>query len=33
MERRIARVVTAGTLTEPAMLDDKRPNYLACRNH
>lgn len=29
MERRIARVVTAGTLTEPAMLDDKRPNYLA----
>ncbi|MDF1513605.1 MAG: DNA mismatch repair protein MutS [Anaerolineae bacterium] len=29
MERRIDRVVTAGTLTEPAMLDDKRPNYLA----
>ncbi len=29
MERRVARVVTAGTLTEPAMLDDKRPNYLA----
>ncbi len=29
MERRVERVVTAGTLTEPAMLDEKRPNYLA----
>ncbi len=29
MERRIERVVTAGTITEPAMLDEKRPNYLA----
>ena len=29
MERRVERVVTAGTLTEPEMLDDKRPNYLA----
>ncbi|MBN1249440.1 MAG: DNA mismatch repair protein MutS [Anaerolineae bacterium] len=29
MERRVARVVTAGTLTEPAMLDEKRPNFLA----
>jgi len=29
MERRIERVVTAGTVTEPAMLDEKRPNYLA----
>jgi DNA mismatch repair protein MutS len=29
MERRVERVVTAGTVTEPAMLDEKRPNYLA----
>ncbi len=29
MERRIERVVTAGTITEPTMLDEKRPNYLA----
>ena len=29
MERRIERVVTAGTVTEPMMLDEKRPNYLA----
>jgi len=29
MERRIARVVTAGTVTEPALLDEKRSNYLA----
>jgi len=29
MERRVARVVTAGTLTEPTMLDEKRPNFLA----
>jgi DNA mismatch repair protein MutS len=29
MERRVERVVTAGTLTEPHMLDEKRPNYLA----
>ncbi len=29
MERRVERVVTAGTLTEPALLDEKRPNYLA----
>ncbi len=29
MERRIERVVTAGTIIEPAMLDEKRPNYLA----
>ncbi|MGC9396353.1 MAG: DNA mismatch repair protein MutS [Anaerolineae bacterium] len=29
MERRIERVVTAGTITEPEMLDEKRPNYLA----
>jgi DNA mismatch repair protein MutS len=29
MERRIERVVTAGTVTEPTMLDEKRPNYLA----
>ncbi|MGC9469100.1 MAG: DNA mismatch repair protein MutS [Anaerolineae bacterium] len=29
MERRVERVVTSGTLTEPAMLDEKRPNYLA----
>ncbi|MBN2389152.1 MAG: DNA mismatch repair protein MutS [Anaerolineae bacterium] len=29
MERRIERVVTAGTITEPAMLDEKRSNYLA----
>jgi len=28
MERRIERVVTAGTITEPAMLDEKRSNYL-----
>ena len=30
MERRIARVVTPGTLLEPTLLDEKRPNYLAC---
>lgn len=29
MERRIERVVTPGTLIEPALLDEKRPNYLA----
>ncbi len=29
MERRIVRVVTPGTLTEPALLEEKRPNYLA----
>ncbi len=29
MERRVARVVTPGTVVEPAMLDEKRPNYLA----
>ncbi len=29
MERRVERVVTAGTLTEPEMLDERRPNYLA----
>ncbi|MFN2283569.1 MAG: DNA mismatch repair protein MutS, partial [Anaerolineae bacterium] len=29
MERRIERVVTAGTITEPEMLDEKRSNYLA----
>ncbi len=29
MERRVERVVTAGTVIEPAMLDEKRPNYLA----
>ncbi len=29
MERRIERVVTAGTLIEPTMLDEKRSNYLA----
>ena len=29
MERRVERVVTAGTLTEPAMLDERHPNYLA----
>ena len=29
MERRVERVVTAGTVTEPAMLDEKRPSYLA----
>jgi DNA mismatch repair protein MutS len=29
MQRRVERVVTAGTLTEPQMLDEKRPNYLA----
>ncbi|MGC9521671.1 MAG: DNA mismatch repair protein MutS [Anaerolineae bacterium] len=29
MERRVERVVTAGTVTEPTMLDEKRPNYLA----
>ncbi|MCU0522838.1 MAG: DNA mismatch repair protein MutS, partial [Anaerolineae bacterium] len=29
MERRVERVVTVGTLTEPAMLDERRPNYLA----
>ncbi len=29
MERRVERVVTPGTLTEPAMLDEKRANYLA----
>ncbi len=29
MERRVERVVTPGTLIEPAMLDEKRPNYLA----
>ncbi len=29
MERRITRVVTPGTLTEPALLEEKRPNYLA----
>ncbi|MBN1262010.1 MAG: DNA mismatch repair protein MutS [Anaerolineae bacterium] len=29
MERRIDRVVTPGTLLAPAMLDEKRPNYLA----
>ncbi len=28
MERRVERVVTPGTLIEPAMLDEKRPNYL-----
>ncbi len=30
MERRVARVVTPGTLLEPTLLDEKRPNYLAC---
>ncbi len=29
MERRVERVVTPGTLTEPALLEEKRPNYLA----
>lgn len=29
MERRVERVVTPGTLLEPALLDEKRPNYLA----
>jgi len=29
MARRIERVVTAGTIIEPTMLDEKRPNYLA----
>jgi len=29
MERRVARVVTAGTLTEPTMLQEKRSNFLA----
>ena len=29
MERRVERVVTAGTVTEPTMLEEKRPNYLA----
>ncbi|MEA3397772.1 MAG: DNA mismatch repair protein MutS, partial [Chloroflexota bacterium] len=29
MERRVARVVTPGTLLEPTLLDEKRPNYLA----
>ena len=29
MERRVARVVTAGTLTEPTMLEEKRSNFLA----
>jgi DNA mismatch repair protein MutS len=29
MERRVERVVTPGTLIEPTMLDEKRPNYLA----
>ncbi|MDR0915668.1 MAG: DNA mismatch repair protein MutS [Oscillospiraceae bacterium] len=29
VERDIIRVVTAGTLTEPSMLDDGKPNYLA----
>ncbi len=29
MERRVERVVTPGTLLEPRMLDEKRPNYLA----
>ncbi len=28
MERRVERVVTPGTLLEPLMLDEKRPNYL-----
>ncbi len=30
MERRVARVVTPGTLLEPTLLDEKRPNYLTC---
>ncbi|HHE72197.1 MAG TPA: DNA mismatch repair protein MutS, partial [Chloroflexi bacterium] len=29
MERRVERVITAGTLTEPTMLVERRPNYLA----
>ncbi len=29
MERRVERVVTPGTVLEPAMLDEKRSNYLA----
>ncbi len=29
MERRITRVVTPGTLIEPTLLDEKRPNYVA----
>jgi DNA mismatch repair protein MutS len=29
MERHIERVVTPGTLIEPTLLDEKRPNYLA----
>ncbi len=29
MERRVERVITAGTLTEPTMLEERRPNYLA----
>ncbi|MEA3308355.1 MAG: DNA mismatch repair protein MutS [Chloroflexota bacterium] len=29
MERRVARVVTPGTLLEPELLDERRPNYVA----
>jgi DNA mismatch repair protein MutS len=29
MERRVERVVTPGTLLEPEMLDERRPNYVA----
>ncbi len=29
MERSVLRVVTPGTLVEPGLLDEKRPNYLA----
>ncbi|MBN1486355.1 MAG: DNA mismatch repair protein MutS [Anaerolineae bacterium] len=29
MERQVERVVTPGTLLEPTLLDEKRPNYLA----
>ncbi len=29
MERNVLRVVTPGTLLEPTLLDEKRPNYLA----